>query len=111
MGDLVWPCRASIPDLVSLHDSYNKSGFDILGVALERGGTDALKSFASMYKIPYPILIGDRDVVVKYGSFTGIPTAFLIGRDGTIREQWVGTQPRDVVEKAVKYLLKEPIPG
>ena len=105
------PCRVSIPDLVSLYDSYNKSGFDILGVALERKGTDALKSFASTYKISYPLLIGDRDVVVKYGSFTGIPTAFLIGRDGTIRQEWVGAQPRDVIESAVKELLKEQIPG
>jgi thiol-disulfide isomerase/thioredoxin len=105
------PCRASIPDLASLYDSYNKSGFDILGIALERQGTDALGSFVGQYKIRYPILIGDRDVVAKYGNVSSIPVSFLIGRDGTIREQWIGTQPRAIIEKAVKGLLKEQIPG
>lgn len=105
------PCRASIPDLVSLYDSLGRSGFDILGIALERKGTDALGPFVSKYKIRYPILIGDRDVAAMYGYVNAIPTSFLIARDGTIREQWVGAQPRDTVEKAVKDLLKEQAPG
>ena len=105
------PCRASIPDLVKLYDSYNDSGLDILGISLERKETKALRSFANQYKIQYPVLIGDRDVMVKYGNIDAIPVTVLIGRDGTLREQWLGTQPREKIEKAVQILLKEPAPN
>ena len=105
------PCRASIPDLISLYESYNKTGFDVLGISLERRGTSALIPYVEKSKISYPVLIGNQIVVSKYGGINGIPTSFLVGRDGTIREQWVGMQPRDVIEKAIKALLKEPAPN
>lgn len=105
------PCRASIPDLIRLYDSCHAAGFDILGVALERPRTNALPSFVSNYKIRYPVLIGDRKVTLDYGGINAIPTSFLIARDGTVREQWMGMQPLSVIEKAVKDLLKEKAPN
>lgn len=105
------PCRRTIPDLVELYAAHRTEGFEILGVALERQGTQMLKPFAEKNRITYPILVGNADVVKAYGNFTGIPTAFLIGRDGTIREQYVGVQSKNVLEKAIKSLLAEPPPG
>ena len=46
-----------------------------------------------------------------YGNVRSIPTAFLIGRDGTVRQKYVGVQPRSVLEKAIKELLAEPAPA
>ena len=105
------PCRKSIPDLVKLYDSHNPQGFDVLGIALERKGLDALVPFVAQYKIRYPVLIGTGEVTQSYGNVNAIPTAFLIGRDGTIREQWIGPQSIDDLEKAIIPLLQEPPPG
>jgi peroxiredoxin len=104
------PCRKSIPGLVSLHESYKQSGFDILGIALERGGTQALGPFVSAYRIGYPVLVGDGEVVTKYGGVNAIPTSFLIARDGTVREQWRGAPARTILEKAIQDLLAEQTP-
>ncbi|MBI5867410.1 MAG: redoxin domain-containing protein [candidate division Zixibacteria bacterium] len=101
------PCRASIPDLVKLYDSCHTAGFDILGIALERPGTNLLPGFIKSYKIKYPILVGERKVNDQYGGISAIPTSFLVARDGTIREQWLGMQAASTIEKAVIDLLKE----
>ena len=101
------PCRRTIPDLIGLHETHNAAGFDILGVSLERRGLQALVPYVEKNKIPYPILIGNGQVVAQYGGFRSIPTAFLIGRDGTIRNRFVGVQPRQVLEKAIMALLAE----
>jgi len=102
------PCRRTIPDLKELYTTHNPDGFDVLGVALERRGIENLTAYVKTSGIPYPILLGNAEVVGKYGNFTSIPTAFLIGRDGTIRNRFVGMQPRHVLEKAITSLLAEP---
>jgi thiol-disulfide isomerase/thioredoxin len=101
------PCRRTIPDLKYLHQTHQKDGFDVLGVALEKRGLERLVPYVEQNQIPYPILVGNGQVVAKYGGFRSIPTAFLIGRDGTIRKRYVGVQPRQVLEKAILALLAE----
>ena len=105
------PCRRTIPDLVDLYNEHNSGGFDVLGIALERQGTARLGPYVEQSNIPYPVLIGNPDVVRAYGNVRSIPTAFLIGRDGTVRQKYVGVQPRSVLEKAIKELLAEPAPA
>ena len=102
------PCRRTIPDLIGLRQTHNQAGFEVLGVALEKRGLEALVPYVENTQIPYPVLIGNGQVVTQYGGFRSIPTAFLIGRDGTIRNRYVGGQPRSVLEKAILELLAEP---
>lgn len=105
------PCRRTIPDLVALYNDHNAGGFDILGIALERQGLERLGPYVQQSNIPYPVLIGNPQVVRDYGNIRSIPTAFLIGRDGTVRQKFVGVQPRSVLEKAILELLAEPAPA
>ncbi|GAB4316915.1 MAG: hypothetical protein Kow0074_05180 [Candidatus Zixiibacteriota bacterium] len=105
------PCRRTIPDLIDLYNEHNAEGFTILGIALERHGTERLIPYVEEKAIPYPILLGSSSVVRQYGNIRSIPTAFLIGRDGTVRRKIVGAQPRSVLEKAIQELLAEPPPA
>lgn len=105
------PCRRTIPDLVALYNEHNAGGFDVLGIALERQGIERLGPYVQQSNIPYPVLIGTSEVVRSYGNIRSIPTAFLIGRDGTVRQKFVGVQPRSVLEKAILELLAEPSPA
>ncbi len=102
------PCRRSIPDLKYFYETYRSDGFDILGIALERQGLQNLTTYVENNKIPYTVLVGDASVVGSYGNIRSIPTAFLIGRDGTIRNRLIGVQPRGVLEQAITALLAEP---
>lgn len=102
------PCRQTIPDLKYLYETHRNEGLDILGVALERQGLQNLTTFVEQNKIPYTVLVGDASVVSSYGNIRSIPTTFLIGRDGTIRNRMIGVQPRAVLEQAITALLAEP---
>ena len=83
------PCRVEIPVLIDLYEEYEDQGLVILGVGLDRGGAADLAPFAESNGITYPILVGGREVSEAY-KVTGIPTTFIIGRDGRIVAKHVG---------------------
>lgn len=99
------PCVKEIPDLVELQTSYGDRGLVILGISLDRNPDRVLQPFIDKYKINYPILLDDGRVAKNYGGITGIPTTFLVDREGIIRNQYVGLRPKRVFEAAIKELL------
>ncbi len=83
------PCRVEIPVLIDLYEEYEDQGLVILGVGLDRGGAADLAPFAESNGITYPILVGGRAVSEAY-KVAGIPTTFIIGRNGRIVAKHVG---------------------
>jgi peroxiredoxin len=83
------PCRESIPHLVHLYKTYRENGFEIIGISLDKGDLQVVRNFAKSMDIPYPIVIAPEEVVRSY-RVTGIPTTFLIDKDGKIRERTTG---------------------
>jgi hypothetical protein len=55
----------------------------------------------------YPVLVGkDRpDVVDAQGPVWGLPTTFVIGRDGTICRKHLGPATKEDFEREIKPLL------
>lgn len=97
------PCKKGIPEFVELQKTYSKLGVTIVGIALD--DYDAVKKFYQDYKMNYPVLMGTNDIVKLYGGIRGIPTAFIIGKDGTIRQRYEGYRPKEVFEKEIKTAL------
>jgi len=83
------PCRESIPHLIQLYKTYRENGFEVIGLSLDKGDADAVRSFAKSMDIPYPIAIASEEVVRNY-RVTAIPTTFLIDREGKIQEKTTG---------------------
>lgn len=86
------PCRQEIPFLVSLYEEFKDQGLVVVGVGLDQGGAPTLIPYVDENGITYPILVGNREVQAEYGV-TGIPTTFLIGRNGRIAAKHVGYHP------------------
>jgi peroxiredoxin len=101
------PCRQEIPELVRLHKGLKGKGLEIIGVSLDPEPGAVLGPFINRYGITYPVLLGTREVVVDYGGITGIPTTFVIDRNGAISDRFVGLQSGHVIERAVKQLFKQ----
>ena len=99
------PCLKEIPDFVDLYRELEADGLVILGISLDANPQRVLPGFIAKYKINYPILISGQKVAGDYGGITGIPTTFLIDREGTIRERYVGLRPRSIFEAAINNLL------
>jgi cytochrome c biogenesis protein CcmG/thiol:disulfide interchange protein DsbE len=90
---------------VDLYEKYNEEGLEIIGVSVDQNGWTAVKPFMKNYKINYPILMYNYQVVKDYGGIRGIPTTFIINRKGEIVEQIVGLRPDEYFEKRVKEYL------
>ncbi|HET9234767.1 MAG TPA: TlpA disulfide reductase family protein [Candidatus Eisenbacteria bacterium] len=99
------PCRASIPHLVALQNTYKAKGFEVVGVSLDQQGPAVVEAFVNKYEIPYTIVMGNQKVVDSFGGVRGIPTAFIISQDGKIYRKIVGLVGKEQYEKDVKALL------
>lgn len=97
------PCKKGIPEFVELQKTFSKQGVTIVGIALD--DYDAVKKFYSDYRMNYPVLMGTNETVKLYGGIRGIPTAFIIGKDGTIRQKFEGYRPKEMFEKEIKMAL------
>ena len=101
------PCRKEIPDFVALQTQYGTDGLQILGIALDEGGAGVVKPFTEKYKMNYPVLLADEDIVKRYGEMNAIPVTILIDRKGMIRGRFVGMRTKDMLESVILPLLKE----
>lgn len=99
------PCIKEIPHFIDLYKEYNNQGLAILGVSLDHQGIGIVKAFNQKYKINYPILMADNQVVQAYGNISGIPTTFVIDQAGKIRRMYVGYRDKAVFEADIKALL------
>ncbi len=100
------PCREEIPHFKALYSKYRAQGLEIVGVALDEGGASAVRPFVQSKGITYPIAISDSRVTQAYGGIRGIPTTFVIDREGRIVKKYVGYQNQEILEFAVKPLLR-----
>jgi thiol-disulfide isomerase/thioredoxin len=104
------PCRMELPHFVELQDAYKKKGFSMIGVSLDQQGEEIVQNFAKQWKINYPIVVdGSGEVSYAFGGIRAIPSTYLIGRDGTIKETFVGYRPKEQFEDAIKKALNEKI--
>lgn len=99
------PCKVEIPDLVKLHAKYKGRSFQVVSIALESGSTKKIKQFAKKWRMNYPILIGDYDVVRSYGGIRGVPTTFLIDSKGYVKNMYLGPRSFRQFEKEILPLL------
>jgi peroxiredoxin len=100
------PCKVEIPDLVALQNQFRDQGLIVLGVSQD-DDPETLRGFAGTYKMNYPVLVGrDKpELLDAQGPLWGIPTSYLIGRDGTICTKHLGPASKEDFEREIKALL------
>ncbi len=100
------PCKVEIPGFIDLYSRYRTQGLEVLGFGVD-DPVPALKQYAQQMKMNYPVLVGQGrdDVLNAFGPMSGLPTTFLISRDGKVCESHTGLTPKDTFERAIKALL------
>ena len=111
-GTWCGPCRKEIPDFITLIDKYQDKGLEILGVTLTSGPPSRIKQFADRMGINYTLLTdinGNESQMVTslYGKATGrpingIPTTFIIDRDGYIVKKYIGPRSENIFYNGLK---------
>ncbi|MFB3920818.1 MAG: TlpA family protein disulfide reductase [Terriglobia bacterium] len=101
------PCRIEIPGFIKLQERYRDQGLVILGVYID-DNAESVREFYSEFKMNYAVAAGDSKIVELFGGIVGLPTTFLIGRDGRIYSKHSGATDVSVFEEEIKELLAAP---
>jgi thiol-disulfide isomerase/thioredoxin len=102
------PCKVEIPWFIDFQERYGGDGLQVLGISID-DPLALLKPYAASYKINYPVLqgLGHREVLAaSFGRLTGVPTSFLISRDGNLCAKHIGVTPHGGFEAQVQGLLR-----
>jgi len=98
------PCRIEIPGFVEMQDRYASEGFSVIGIDMD-DNPSAVPEFSKEFRMNYPVAMGDVRISQLYGGVYGLPTAFIIGRDGRIYAKHEGAYPVAVFDREVQQLL------
>ena len=114
-GTWCGPCKREIPDFINLSKKHRESGLEIIGITLSSGSAQKIQKFAKKWGINYTLLTDKNGnetqaVTARYGQatrvpITGIPTTFIIDREGFIRERYVGPRSEEIFYKDIAPYL------
>ncbi len=99
------PCRQEVPTLLKLQDKY-KNDFSVLGISVDSGGARVVRAMIDQMHITYPVVMADRNVTKSFGGITGVPTSFLVGKDGQLEKRYLGYIPHKLLEQDISALLR-----
>lgn len=114
------PCQVTLPNLTRWHEKYKDKGLVILGLTKYYGHGDQrrmtpdeelvyLREFKKRFRLPYGIVVGEKDVnEINYGV-NSIPMSFLIDRKGVLRYISPGADEEEIesLGRMVKKLVDE----
>ncbi len=104
------PCRMEIPGFIQLQRQYGSEGFQVIGISMD----DSVQPVIPFYKqfgMNYPVAMGSSQLAGLYGGIIGLPTTFLIGRDGRIYDKVPGAVDEQHFTVEIKSLLATPAAG
>lgn len=105
------PCRLEMPGFQRVYEAKKDRGFVILGISTDNAGPAAVQAFLAERGITYPVAMATPTVVSDFGGVQALPTSYLVGRDGTIRQRVTGIFAEPALRLAVDRLLDEPTGG
>ena len=102
------PCRRSFPWLNRMHDSYEDDGLVIIGVNLDMERSEA-ERFLEEFPPKFRIYFDDTKELAEQFEVVGMPSSYVIGRDGEIANRHFGFKVRkqDEYEAAIVAALND----
>jgi len=83
------PCREEMPSIQRLHQRLGNTDFIILAVSLDQGD---IRSFVKKGNYSFKILLDPKGEIGRKYGVTGIPTTYIIDKNGAIRQKAVGSR-------------------
>ena len=99
------PCRMSVPNVKKQWELYKDKGLEVLSVSIDHDKKAWHKALEEE-KMPWPqVLSPDIDKTMTEYMFSGIPTLYLLDREGRIVEKYTGYS--EELEEKLKQLFSE----
>lgn len=105
------PCLRSMPLINELYAKYREQGFEVIAINVDDPVEDG-REFLLDTPLDYLIAADPKGEMLGAYAVRGMPTSFLIDRDGVVRLVHMGFRDNDIVliEDAVRSLLDASTP-
>jgi peroxiredoxin len=88
------PCREEMPSMEVLYKNFERDGFVVLAVSIDRVTTKKdIPPFVNNMNLTFPILVDSWGQTDKRYKLLGVPETYIIDQQGILREKVIG--PRD----------------
>jgi peroxiredoxin len=102
------PCREEMPAMEHLHQTFQSQGLAILAVNLKES-PEQVKAFMDKYHLSFTALLDQQGSVFRDYQVMGLPTTYLIDREGKLLARGVGG--RDWMKAEGKDLIRALLGG
>ena len=103
------PCVLEIPSLIKLQEKYRDRKFQVISINMDENPDDPkgekIVAFLENFGINYPVLICTDAASRTFGGIEALPTSFLIGRDGKIKQKMMGLYAEEELEHIILEVL------
>jgi thiol-disulfide isomerase/thioredoxin len=87
------PCKQSFPWMAAMQARYAAQGLQIIAVNLDTDSEDG-KRFLLATPAAFPVTFDPEGKLPRQYAIKGMPSSILIGRDGRVRKQHAGFNPK-----------------
>ncbi|VFM95276.1 MAG: Peroxiredoxin [Candidatus Kentron sp. G] len=98
-------CAPEMKALEPVFRRHRERGLAILAVNV-RQGRKTVRAFADKLGVSYHVLLDETGQVARAYGVTGLPTTFLVDREGRLRSRILGESSAEAFERAVSKLLE-----
>jgi thiol-disulfide isomerase/thioredoxin len=98
------PCREEIPHFNELHRKYKDRGVNFVGISVD-DNPKVLAAFDKEIHIEYASLLSDPKAEAAFGGVAGLPSTFVLDRQGRVVKSYVGEIDPETLEGDIQALL------
>lgn len=98
------PCKAEMPAINNFYEAHREQGFTVLAVNSQEDAR-TVKTFIQASGFSFPVLLDTKAEVMELYQVRGLPTSFIIDRNGAIQHVQTGAITEKQLEQIVLPLL------
>jgi thiol-disulfide isomerase/thioredoxin len=97
------PCKAMMPTLEALNTEWKDRGVTFVGVNSDGGiAPEDLRAFLTEHGVSYAVVADDEGVANRLYKVRALPTMFIVGKDGHLRETFLGLTRKSSIASALE---------
>jgi thiol-disulfide isomerase/thioredoxin len=103
------PCRRSMPHLQKLAASPDLAAKGLRVLAVNATNQDEradVEAYIKQAGFTFPVALDENGMMTQAFQVRGFPTTVVVGRDGTVRNVFLGAPPETALDDAVAAALK-----
>ncbi len=105
------PCMQEVVILKQLQSDLGPRGFSVVALSIDEAGPGIVSKLVKIRQINYPVAMATRAIIHDFGDFSGIPTSFLVNRQGHVVRSYTGFISPKRITQDIKALLSTVVSG